>query len=67
MYVLLMIPIVIFFASPIVIPSITNFLSFLSDDNDDQKGLMCSLRKLFDKNKSMKSLEKTLEEVLDKI
>lgn len=37
------------------------------DDDDDQLGLISSLRKLFEKNKKVKSLERTLGEVSNKM
>lgn len=35
-----------------------------SNEDDDQKGLMTSFRKLLEKNKSVKTVERTLAEVL---
>ena len=60
-------PIVILVAEPIASPLVARLSSVLSNDDDDQKGLMSSLRKLFEKNKLVKYLEKTLGEVLDRI
>ncbi len=38
-----------------------------SNDDDDHKGLISSLRKLFEKNNSVKSLEKILTKVLNRM
>lgn len=46
---------------------VTPILEAVSDDDDDHKGSMSSLRKLLEKKKLVKSLERTLTKVLDKM
>ena len=45
----------------------TTIVSAQSNEEDEAKNLISSLRKLIEKNKSVKSLEKTLTIVLDKM
>ena len=63
------------YVSPLITPIVpitpttiaSTSLSIVSNDEDDRKNLISSLRKLFEKNKTIKSLEKTLGEVLDRM
>ena len=53
--------------APIINPITLTTLPIVSDDDDDQKGLISSFRKLLEKNKSVKILERNLGEVLERM
>lgn len=53
--------------TPIIGVIVKEKLVPLDDDDDDHKGLMSSLRNLFENRKYVKSLEKKLTKILDRI
>ena len=60
------------FVAPLVTPILPITLvvassSIMSDDGDDRQHLISSLSKLLEKNKFVKSSERTLDDVMDRV